>query len=414
MATSGTYRYNVTANDIITEALGLIGVYSVGESIDASESADALRTLNMMLKLWQGKNVGLWLSKEVNLFFANGQASYDVGPTGDHCAQNVVKTELATAMAIGQGPAFTLDSVTGFGDTFDRNGIITAVTPAGAGAITFDGALVTNGIATLSGNRPVLIYSTGNESARTFTVVGQDAAGTAITENITGPNGTTVYSTNSFQTVTSVTINGAGTGSIEVGQVGDPIGFEQNNDTLHWTYLAGPLSVTPAIVTGLTVAASIDNHVYSYTAKCPRPVEIIECRLHRADDTETPIGIYGRLDYELLSNKTQTGTPNQVYYDKQLNNGKLYVWLVPTDMQNYLKFTAKLPIQIIDNLTDNFEIAQEWSLPVAWNLAVLIYPKWHEGSFIDATTALMAQAMLEEAMISDSENAPITFRLRKS
>src|SRR3990167_9939490 len=109
MATSGTYRYNVTANDIITEALGLIGVYSVGESIDASESADALRTLNMMLKLWQGKNVGLWLSKEVNLFFANGQASYDVGPTGDHCAQNVVKTELATAMAIGQGPAFTLD-----------------------------------------------------------------------------------------------------------------------------------------------------------------------------------------------------------------------------------------------------------------------------------------------------------------
>lgn len=407
MATSSSYNFNVTAGDIITEALGLVGAYSIGESIDASESADALRSLNMMLKSWH-TTMGIWLNKELNLFLANATVKYDLGPTGDHCAVGAVKTELAAAAASG-ATSLTIDATTGFGNTFDRDGIITAVTPGAAGAIPLTGALVASGIATLSGERRILIYAAGNESARTFSIVGQDSAGVAVTENITGPNATTVYSSSAYRTISSVTVDAGTAGNIEVGQVGDPIGIEQDNDTLHWTYLAGALSTTPSLVTALTGAAAIDNHVYSYTIKAPRPIQIVECRLHRADGNDTPLMIGGRLDYMTLSNKTQTGTPNQVYYDKQLTDGALYVWLAPTDMQNYLKFTARLPIQDMDNLTDDFEIAQEWYEALAWNLAVRLYPKYQKP--IDPTVALMAERMLDDARASDSENVPIYIRI---
>lgn len=410
MATSNSYNFNVTGLDIITEALGLAGAYSPGESIDASESADVLRTLNMMLKSWQMMTMGIWLNKELNLFLGNSQIKYDLGPTGDHCAINAVKTELAVVAASGAS-SLTIDGTTGFADTFDRNGIITAVTAAAAGAITLTGALVASGIATLSGERRILIYAAGNESARTFSIVGQDSAGVAVTENITGPNAGTVYSASTYRTITSVTVDAATAGNIEVGQVGDPIGIELDNDTLHWTYIANALSTTPSLVTALTGAAAIDNHVYSYTIRAPRPVQVVECRLHKASGVDVPINVEGRLYYQTLSTKTQTGTPNQVYYDKQLTDGALYVWPAPTDMQDYIKFTARLPIQDMDNLTDDFEVAQEWYLPLAWNLAVLIYPKYHDGRFIDAATALKAEALLDEAKTSDGENTPIYIRI---
>ena len=99
MATSGDYTYNATGNDIVTEALGLVGPYSPGESIDSTESADVLRTLNMMLKARQHR-WGVWLNKELSLIMQNDTISYTIGPTGNgHCAENMVKTELAADVA---------------------------------------------------------------------------------------------------------------------------------------------------------------------------------------------------------------------------------------------------------------------------------------------------------------------------
>ena len=410
MATSGNYRYNVTAGDIINIALSKVGARAIGESVDASESAEALIELNLLLKTLQSK-AGIWLNREVNLFFANAQAEYDLGPTGDHAATGAVKTELAAAAASG-ATSLTIDATTGFGDTFDRNGIITAVTATGAGAITLTGALVAAGIATLSGNRKVLVYAAGNESARTFAVTGQNAAGVAVTESITGPNATTVYSSNNFKTITSITIDAASAGNFEIGQVGDPIGIEQDNDTLHWTFIAGALSTTPSLVTALTGAAAIDNHVYTYVSMTQRPVNLIEARLHKADGHDVPLLINGRLDYRLLSNKTQTGTPNQIYYDKQLNNGVIQVWPVPTDMQEYIKMSARLPIQRMDNLTDDFEVGQEWGEPLAWTLTVRLYPNY--GRKIPPDVALMAERMLADAMMADTEDGVVRIRFTRS
>ena len=404
MTTSGSQIYNVTAGDIITEALGLIGVYSPGESIDASESTDALRSLNMMLKAWQSR-YGLWLHRELWLLLQADQVKYSIGPTGAHCTSNGVKTEIATAASSGASTV-VVDAYTDIGNTFDRNGISEASTPTGAGSLTLGGALCSAGIATLSGNRKILIYSDADDSGVSFGVTGKDAAGVDVTETITGPNTTTVYSTYEYKTITSVTIDGAGTGNIEVGQVGDHIGIELDDDTIQWTNIgAAVASTTLTLITTLTDDVAVDNHVYTYTSKTPMPVQLIECRLHKADDYETPLTITGRHFYTALSNKTTEGTPNQVFYDKQLTNGDFYVWPEPNNMQEYIRFTAKLPIQIMSELTDDFEIAQEWFEAIAWNLAPRLAPKY--GKPIDQTMVLMGRDMLEEARISDSDNASV-------
>jgi hypothetical protein len=402
MATLGTYIVAATGLDIIEEALGLIGVYAPGESLDDSESDDALRTLRFMLKAWQ-PFCGLWLNKELSLFLQDNTISYSLGPTGTHCAENAVKTELAAAAASG-ATSFTIDATTGFGDTFDRNGISQASTPSGAGSLTLGGDLASGGIATLTSQRKILIYSSGNDSGVTFAVTGQNALGVAVTESITGPNTTTVYSSSTYKTISSITISGAGTGSIEVGQVGDHVGIELDSGTVQWTYLASALSTTITPVTALTGAAAIDNHVYSYTTKIPRPIEIIEARILDSNALETPLSVFGKHDYMLLSNKTTEARPNQIYYDKQLSNGILKVWPEPNDVKEYIKFTGRFPIQDM-SLTSTFDVSDEWYEAIAWNLAYRLASKYEKP--VDPGMITIATKMLDDAKMYDNENTSI-------
>lgn len=97
------------------------------------------------------------------------------------------------------------------------NSICLSQTPAGAGALTLNGALVSGGVATLAVPSRITIASAGNDSGKTFVVAGTDHSGNAITETITGPNTATVTSILTYKTVTSVTISAAAAGAITVG-----------------------------------------------------------------------------------------------------------------------------------------------------------------------------------------------------
>jgi hypothetical protein len=52
MAFTTTADLKLTATDIITEALELIGVLAEGESPSAAQTTSSLRTLNNLIKLW--------------------------------------------------------------------------------------------------------------------------------------------------------------------------------------------------------------------------------------------------------------------------------------------------------------------------------------------------------------------------
>jgi hypothetical protein len=109
MTTSSSYDYNLTGTLIITEALELIGVHGVGQTISPDDQATVLRTLNIMVKAWQAEGIGLWKNVEAYLFPSYLGYSYDIGPTGDHCTTAAYKTEIATAAASGDA-TITVDS----------------------------------------------------------------------------------------------------------------------------------------------------------------------------------------------------------------------------------------------------------------------------------------------------------------
>jgi len=412
MAISNSYNYTATANDVITEALSLIGVYDPGETLSTNDTNSALVSLNYMIKAWQSQGIGMWLKKEYTMYFADGTYEYDIGPSGDHCTLSGVKTEVATAAA-SAATSLVVDSITGFGNTFDRDGIITAVTPSGAGAITLSGTLVTSSVAYLPSGatsqlspRKILVYGANDESGKTFTVVGTDADGASQTEVITGPNAGTVYSTYEYLTITSVTASGATTGDIEVGVVGDPIGIELDDGTLQWTNIGAAVSTTTlTLITALTDSVAVDNHVYSYTSIAQRPLEIDEVRLHDSNDNERPLLMVSRQEYMALSDKDSAGSPNQVYFDPQRTNAVIRTWPAPDDVKEYIKFTGRYPLADLDALTNGFDFPQEWFETLSWNLAVRLAPKY--GKAIDQAMVTVANHFKEQAFMFDREYSSI-------
>jgi hypothetical protein len=104
---------------------------------------------------------------------------------------------------------------------YDRNGIATSQAPTSAAAMTLDGATMgTPNLRTRKGVY-ILIYAAGNDTGRTFTVVGEDGIGNVIREEITGPGvGLIVLGSTRFWKVTSVTPDAATAGNIEIGHNG--------------------------------------------------------------------------------------------------------------------------------------------------------------------------------------------------
>ena len=101
--------------------------------------------------------------------------------------------------------------------TVSANNIALSQTPGAAGALTLNGALVTNGVAVLPTPQRVLI--TTSDTTHTFTIVGATPTGSVVTE-VVGPITASAYSTLDYATVKSITINGAATGAVTVGTNG--------------------------------------------------------------------------------------------------------------------------------------------------------------------------------------------------
>ena len=98
----------------------------------------------------------------------------------------------------------------------DDDFYVTAVSPSAAGALALKAT--TPGINGYG--YKVSIKSSTDESGKNFTIVGTTVGGATVTETIAGPNNTTVYTTNYFAKVTSVSTSASG-GSIEVGYGGN-------------------------------------------------------------------------------------------------------------------------------------------------------------------------------------------------
>ena len=106
MATSGSVDYNQTRNEIIQDALALIGVYGAGRTVSSEDMSFANNILNKMVKAWQAKGIHLWAKEEGTLFVADNTGEYTLGPNAGNArattADDAVITELSAAEAAAQ------------------------------------------------------------------------------------------------------------------------------------------------------------------------------------------------------------------------------------------------------------------------------------------------------------------------
>jgi len=109
LATSGSVNFNIARNDIIAEAMELIGAKDIGESPTAAEITSAARTLNIMIKGWQTEGVYMWKTRDFYVFPQYDTPTISLGPSGDHATLTYYKTEVATAASSGES-TITVDS----------------------------------------------------------------------------------------------------------------------------------------------------------------------------------------------------------------------------------------------------------------------------------------------------------------
>ena len=107
-------------------------------------------------------------------------------------------------------------------DALDADGISVAATIGSATTLTLGGTLTSGGSYTSGDNigQLVTILSAGDDSGITFTIVGTDANGDALTEVVTGANAGTASSSGYFNTVDSITTSASSAGNVSAGVLG--------------------------------------------------------------------------------------------------------------------------------------------------------------------------------------------------
>ena len=143
------------------------------------------------------------------------------GPITTGRFQSNGATQVRTAQFLQNSAQFPIDYAY-FEATTDADRLATAANnPIGAQTVTLESVAGTNvsGL-TFGGGIPAMVFtltSTADERALTFSVTGTDVNGFSQTEDITGPNATTVSSAKGYKTITNVVADAVFVGAISMG-----------------------------------------------------------------------------------------------------------------------------------------------------------------------------------------------------
>lgn len=80
MALSGTYDSSWSVTSIVTAAFKKCKIGISGETLSATELADGITALQLMLRTYAAKGIRLWLNETQSVTFAAGTATYTLSP----------------------------------------------------------------------------------------------------------------------------------------------------------------------------------------------------------------------------------------------------------------------------------------------------------------------------------------------
>lgn len=146
-----------------------------------------------------------------------------------------------------------------------------------------------------------------------------------------------------------------------------------------------------------------------------RPLRIPMARLRYASPPaptpplEVPLTELSRQEYDLLGTKTQQGTPNSYYYDPQLINGVLSLYLTPDINPDVVIITCQRPIADALNSTDSLDFPIEWLNPLKYGLAEELLTEYFVPEIVAARIERRAEKFLQDMLDWDQEPAATFF-----
>ena len=103
MATSGSTSFKQTRNELIFDALQIIGAYGIGRTVSGEDLKFCVSMLNKMIKAWAAKGLRLFTKEEAVLYVTPGQPNYLLGAGAKATlASDEVVTNLSAQIAANE------------------------------------------------------------------------------------------------------------------------------------------------------------------------------------------------------------------------------------------------------------------------------------------------------------------------
>lgn len=159
----------------------------------------------------------------------------------------------------------------------------------------------------------------------------------------------------------------------------------------------------------LTAAISFSLKLADGALDINPPVDILTAMLKDTDDNETSIvPMMGGLgEFEAISDKTETGTPSKYYYERQYDEGTLYLNCVPEDITDVIDLVYLRPIYDMDAVGNDVDFLQHWYEALYMNLGLRLMPGY--GKPISQDHKDQAKYALDKAQSFYPENVNVFF-----
>ena len=203
--------------------------------------------------------------------------------------------------------------------------------------------------------------------------------------DITDTSGTSAVGTFTVSggTITAITITTAGSG-----------------------YVAPTFDWSAAGITG----EDIECRVVGVTTT--RPLRVMEAFLRTdATSVDTPLIVISLSEYNMLGNKTSSGTPNQLKFMPTLGNATVELYLVPEGNTQTVHLTVQRPIYDMVSSGDTFDLPQEWYRAVKWGLADELALEYGASPETIQIVAQKAAVFLEECFDWSVEEPSVYFTM---
>ena len=196
---------------------------------------------------------------------------------------------------------------------------------------------------------------------------------------------------------------------------GDYIGIEMDDGTMHWTTISSVTDGDTVVVTdAIDDDAAVDNVIFWYTTKIPRPLNIAHAfyRDFTTRTSYTDLRMYeiSRNEYLGISKKDTETQPTQYWFDKQLTYAELNLYGEPDTVTDYVQLMLQMPFDDMDAATNNLSFPSEWMEAIHLGLSYRVARAYRPADPKTQILKMDSEQALRKVIGFDEERADIEIR----